>query len=206
MSPDPTDLEPADVAALTAVDPAGLATLQARLADDAAAADLLDVAFRTVDTPVGRLLLAATSAGLVRVAFEREGFDTVLTALATRLSPRVLRAPSRLDDAARQVEEYFARRRTAFDLPLDRSLSSGFRGVVQQFLPSIGYGRTLTYQQVAEQVGSPKAVRAVGSACATNPLPVVVPCHRVVRTGGGLGGYLGGLEAKTVLLELEGAA
>lgn len=195
-----------DLATLTAVDPAVLDTLHGRLVDDAADADLLDVAYRTVDAPVGRLLLAATPRGLVRVAFEREGFDAVLTALAARVSPRVLRSGRRLDDAARQLEEYFAGRRTAFELPLDHSLSSGFRGVVQRFLPSIGYGRTLTYQQVAEQVGSPKAVRAVGSACATNPLPVVVPCHRVLRTGGGLGGYLGGTEAKTSLLQLEQAA
>lgn len=198
--------DPADLDALTAVEPTRLVALHGRLADDAEQADLLDVAFRTVDTPIGPLLLAATSAGLVRVAFENEGFDDVLTDLAARLSPRVLRAASRLDLAARQIEEYFERRRTTFDLPLDRSLSRGFRATVQQFLPSIGYGRTLTYREVAERVGSPNAVRAVGSACATNPLPVVVPCHRVVRTGGGLGGYLGGLEAKTVLLELEGAA
>lgn len=198
--------DPADLDALTAVEPTRLVALHGRLADDAEQADLLDVAFRTVDTPIGPLLLAATSAGLVRVAFENEGFDDVLTDLAARLSPRVLRAASRLDLAARQIEEYFERRRTTFDLPLDRSLSRGFRATVQQFLPAIGYGRTLTYREVAERVGSPNAVRAVGSACATNPLPVVVPCHRVVRTGGGLGGYLGGLEAKTVLLELEGAA
>lgn len=199
-------LAPADLAVLTAVEPAALARLRHRLTDAAEAAGLLDVAYRTVDSPVGRLLLAATPEGLVRVAFETEGFDTVLEALAGRLSPRVLSAPARLDGVARQVDEYFAGRRTVFDLPLDRSLSHGFRGQVQRFLPSIGYGQTLTYQQVAERVGSPRAVRAVGSACATNPLPVVVPCHRVLRTGGGLGGYLGGLEAKKALLALEGAA
>lgn len=167
---------------------------------------LLDVSYRTVDSPVGTLLLAATPAGLVRVAFDREGFDSVLEALAARLGPRVLRAPARLDDAARQLEEYFAGTRTAFDLPLDRSLSTGFRGQVHVYLPQIGYGHTASYGEVATAVGSPRAVRAVGSACATNPLPVVVPCHRVLRSDGSVGGYLGGPQAKTTLLALEHAA
>jgi methylated-DNA-[protein]-cysteine S-methyltransferase len=108
-----------------------------------------------------------------------------------------------LDEAARQVEEYFAGTRHRFDLPLDYRLSGGFRRTVQQLLPSIEYGHTLSYKQVAELVGNPKAVRAVGTACATNPLPVVVPCHRVLRTDGALGGYIGGLDAKTTLLALE---
>lgn len=167
---------------------------------------LLDVAYRTVETPVGTLLLAATPAGLVRVAYAREGFDTVLESLATRLGPRVLRAPGRLDGAARQLEEYFAGTRTRFDLPLDRTLSTGFRGRVHAYLPEIGYGSTASYGDVATAVGSPRAVRAVGSACATNPLPVVVPCHRVLRSDGALGGYLGGPQAKTTLLALEHAA
>lgn len=167
---------------------------------------LLDVAYRTVGSPVGTLLLAATNTGLVRVAFEREDFDTVLTDLAARLGPRLLLAPQRLDPAARQLEEYFVGSRTAFDLPLDRSLSSGFRGQVHAYLPQIGYGHTQSYGEVAAGVGNPRAVRAVGSACATNPLPVVVPCHRVLRSDGGLGGYLGGAAAKTTLLELEHAA
>ena len=188
------------------VESADLDRLHTRLEHDAAAAGLLDVAYRTLDTPVGTLLLAATPAGLVRVAFEREGLDAVLATLAERISPRVLRAPARLGAPARQLEEYFAGTRRAFDLPLDHRLSAGFRLAVRQALPGIGYGHTLTYREVAELVGNPKAVRAVGSACATNPLPVVVPCHRVLRSDGTLGGYLGGLDAKTTLLTLEGAA
>jgi methylated-DNA-[protein]-cysteine S-methyltransferase len=189
--------------AATAEDLAGLHRLLELRAEQEG---LLDVAYRTLDTPVGVLLLAATPVGLVRVAFEREGFDTVLESLATRLGPRVLRAPHRLDAVATQLGEYFTGNRTTFNVPLDRSLSRGFRGQVHAFLPRIGYGRTASYQEVAAMVGSPTAVRAVGSACATNPLPVVVPCHRVLRSDGSLGGYLGGPEAKQTLLNLEHAA
>jgi methylated-DNA-[protein]-cysteine S-methyltransferase len=167
---------------------------------------VLDVAYRTIDSPVGSLLLAATEKGLVRVAFEREDHDRVLDLLATKVSPRILRAPARLDQAAFELDQYFAGARSAFDLPLDHSLSHGFRQVVQRYLPTIAYGHTQSYAQVARQVGHPNAVRAVGSACATNALPIVVPCHRVIRTDGTLGGYVGGLEAKTSLLELETAA
>ena len=180
--------------------------LHRRLEEGAARAGLLDVAFTTVSTPVGVLLLAATEEGLVRVAYAREDHEAVLQDLARRISPRVLRAPPRLAPAVRQLEEYFAGTRTRFDLPLDRSLSHGFRRLVQEHLPEIGYGRTESYGAVARSVGRPQAVRAVGTACATNPLPVVVPCHRVLRGDGGLGGYVGGLEAKTALLELEAAA
>jgi methylated-DNA-[protein]-cysteine S-methyltransferase len=183
-----------------------LSRLRHRLELAAEAGGLLDVAYTTIGSPVGTLLLAATPAGLVRVAYDREGHDGVLEALAQRLSPRVLRAPRRLDAAARELDEYFAGRRRAFDLPLDLSLSTGFRQLVQRHLPGIGYGQTRTYRQVAELVGNPKAVRAVGTACATNPLPVVVPCHRVLRSDGTPGGYVGGLAAKTTLLNLEAAA
>ncbi|MGB3953768.1 MAG: methylated-DNA--[protein]-cysteine S-methyltransferase [Brooklawnia sp.] len=187
------------------IEPDALERLHARLEVSAAEARLLDVAYRIIDTPVGQLLLAATDRGLLRVAFEREGFDEVLQTLATRVSPRILHSPSRLDQATSQFEEYFAGRLHHFDLPLDHRLSSGFRQKVQQYLPRIDYGHTLSYRQVAEQVGSPNATRAVGTACATNPLPVVVPCHRVLRSDGHLGGYIGGLEAKSALLTLEGA-
>jgi methylated-DNA-[protein]-cysteine S-methyltransferase len=180
-----------------------LATLYTRLVAQAEDEGLLDVAYRTVDTPVGTMLLAATPTGLVRVAYQREGLDAVLRNLAGKVSPRILRAPRRLDEAARQLEDYFAGRRTTFDLPLDLSLSTGFRRLVLAYLPAISYGQTASYQSVAAAVHNPKAVRAVGTACATNPLPVVVPCHRVVRSDGQLGAYLGGPEIKHRLLDLE---
>ncbi|WP_370345451.1 methylated-DNA--[protein]-cysteine S-methyltransferase [Catenulispora sp. MAP5-51] len=188
------------------VDPAAMARLHRRLAAAAEAERLMDVAYTVVDSPVGRLLLAATDKGLIRVAYATEDHDKVLQALADKVSPRILHAPGRLDEAAREVDEYFGHRRRVFDLPLDLSLSKGFRQLVQRHLPEIGYGQTRSYREVAELVGNPKAVRAVGTACATNPLPIVVPCHRVLRTDGTLGGYIGGLEAKTTLLELEAGA
>ena len=187
-------------------DPDTLLRLRHRLGLTAEAESLLDVAYTTIDSPVGTLLLAATPKGLVRVAYDIEDHDHVLSTLSQRLSPRVLRAPRRLDAAARELDEYFGRQRRVFDLPLDLSLSSGFRQLVQRHLPEIGYGQTRTYRQVAELVGNPKAVRAVGTACATNPLPVVVPCHRVLRADGTPGGYVGGPTAKQALLSLEAAA
>ncbi|WP_316574232.1 methylated-DNA--[protein]-cysteine S-methyltransferase [Nocardia canadensis] len=194
------------VAALSApVDADVLSRLHRRLEQRADAAGLVDVAYTTIDSPVGELLLAATPRGLVRVAYAGEDHDRVLEVLAQKLSPRILRAPRRLDDAARELGEYFDRRRRVFDLPLDLSLSHGFRQLVQRHLPEIEYGHTRSYREVAELVGNPKAVRAVGTACATNPLPVVVPCHRVLRADGSLGGYIGGAQAKTTLLELEAA-
>lgn len=183
-----------------------LSRLRDRLALAAEAAGLLDVAYMTVDSPVGTLLLAATPKGLVRVAYEVEDHDRVLETLTQRISPRVLRAPKRLDMAARELDEYFGKKRRAFDLPLDLSLSRGLRQLVQRHLPEIGYGQTRTYGQVAELVGSPKAVRAVGTACATNPLPVVLPCHRVLKADGTSGGYVGGPAAKMALLRLEASA
>ncbi|MEV4622355.1 methylated-DNA--[protein]-cysteine S-methyltransferase [Asanoa sp. NPDC049573] len=188
------------------VDTGTLDRLHRRLEREADTAGLVDVAYTTVDSPLGALLLAATAKGLVRVAYASEDHDQVLETLGRKLSPRILRAPRRLDDTARELDEYFAKRRTTFDLALDLSLSHGFRQLVQTHLPEIGYGQTRTYRQVAELVGNPKAVRAVGTACATNPLPVVIPCHRVLRADGTVGGYIGGLAAKTALLKLEAAA
>lgn len=188
------------------IEPGPTDALHARLAANAQRLGLLDVAYRFVDSPVGPLLLAATETGLVRVAFESEDFDAVLASLATKLSPRILLAPRRLDAVSVQLDEYFAGTRRRFDVAVDYALSSGFRQSVQQYLPLIEYGRTRSYKEVAESVGNPNAVRAVGTACATNPLPVVIPCHRVLRSDGSLGGYLGGLEAKSTLLELEHAA
>lgn len=183
-----------------------LAQLHRRVVRDAQRAGLVDVAYRTIDGPVGTLLLAATESGLVRVAFEREHFDRVLQTIAEKVSARILHSPGRLDDAARQLDEYFAGGRQSFDLPLDFALSSGFRQLVQRRLPTIGYGRTATYKQIAQAVGNPAAVRAVGTACATNPLPLVVPCHRVMRSDGTVGGYAGGVAAKRLLLDLERTA
>lgn len=195
-----------DVAAVldfTAVSGEQLAALHDRLETAAGGTGLLDVAYRTIDTPVGSLLLAATEEGLVRVAYAREGFDQVLDTLAAKVSPRILKAPKRLDVVAEELDEYFAGRRTRFDVPLDFAMSSGFRQRVQRHLPSIGFGHTQSYRDVATMIGNPTAARAVGTACATNPLPVVVPCHRVVRADGSLGGYIGGLDVKATLLTLE---
>jgi methylated-DNA-[protein]-cysteine S-methyltransferase len=183
-----------------------LSDLHARLAARAEDAGLLDLAYRTLATPVGTLLLAASPRGLVRVAYEREDHDRVLATLADQLSPRILAAPARLDRVARALDEYFTGRRTRFDVPLDLALAHGFRHDVLAHLADIPYGHTASYAEVARAAGSPKAVRAVGSACATNPLPVVVPCHRVVRSDGSIGEYVGGVAAKQTLLALEGAA
>jgi methylated-DNA-[protein]-cysteine S-methyltransferase len=180
-----------------------MARLHDRLAVRAEEEHLLDVGYRTVDSPVGSLLLAATDRGLVRVAFAGEGHDAVLEMLARQVSPRILRAPRRLDLAARELDEYFAGSRTGFDLALDLRLAHGFRLEVLQHLREIGYGATESYAVVAAAAGSPRAVRAVGTACATNPVPVVVPCHRVVRSDGTAGAYRGGPEAKLTLLALE---
>lgn len=190
---------------LPEIDPEATRRLHERLVTAAQRERLLDVAYRTLDTPVGTLLLAATEEGLVRVAYDREDHDAVLATLADLVSPRILRAPARLDGAATQLTEYFDGGRRRFELPVDFRLSRGFRRAVLAHLPEIGYGRTESYAQVAAAAGSPKAVRAVGTACATNPLPVVVPCHRVVRSDGSYGGYVGGADVKRTLLTLEAA-
>ncbi|AII08855.1 methylated-DNA-[protein]-cysteine S-methyltransferase [Rhodococcus wratislaviensis] len=194
------------VYALSTSDSAVEQNLRERLAALAAEAGLLDVAYRTLDTPVGSLLLAATDRGLVRVAFPNQDHDAVLQTLAEQISPRILRAPARLDRVAHEIDEYFLGERTSFDIPLDFRLSKGFRLEVLHHLPEIDYGHTASYAAVASAAGSPKAVRAVGTACALNPLPVVVPCHRVVRSDGSMGQYAGGPEAKSILLTLEAAA
>ncbi|WP_232506118.1 methylated-DNA--[protein]-cysteine S-methyltransferase [Microlunatus flavus] len=182
-----------------------LERLLGRLVAAADGRDEVDVGYRSVDGPVGPLLLAATPAGLVRVAFASEGEDAVLQELADRVSPRVLPLAGRLDETARELEEYFAGRRRRFDVALDWQLAGGFRRTVLGHLAvDVEYGRTTSYAGLAALAGSPRAVRAVGTACATNPLPVVVPCHRVVRSDGSMGRYRGGEEAKHALLELEG--
>jgi methylated-DNA-[protein]-cysteine S-methyltransferase len=185
----------------------GLYRLHHQLTVAAQAHGVLDVAYRVIDTPVGPLLLAATELGLVRVAYAAEDHNAVLQTLSDRLSPRVLHAPARLDRAAREIEEYFAGRRTVFDLALDWQLLSGFRATVLRHLVSdVPYGQTTSYSELAALAGGPAAFRAVGTACSTNPLPVVVPCHRVVRADGSRGGYLGGAAARRTLLAVEAAA
>jgi methylated-DNA-[protein]-cysteine S-methyltransferase len=194
------------LAALHDVAPEDVARLHDRLAATAAEEDLLDVAYRTVDSPVGELLLAATPQGLLRIAFDIEDHDSVLDRIAQTVSPRILRAPQRLDAVAHELDEYFAGRRRTFDVPLDLRLAAGFRREVLDHLSDVAYGRTVSYTELAAVSGRPRAVRAAASACATNPVPLVVPCHRVLRSDGTLGGYLGGLDAKRTLLALERAA
>jgi methylated-DNA-[protein]-cysteine S-methyltransferase len=175
------------------------------LAERAAAEGLLDVAYATVDSPLGPLVVATTPRGLVRLAYTGSGGeDEVVEELAGKLSPRILEAPERLDDARRELEEYFEGHRAGFDLPIDWSLAHGFSGKVLCQTARIGFGETSTYAEVASRAGSPRAVRAAGNALGANPIPVVVPCHRVLRTGGALGGYTGGVERKQFLLRLEG--
>jgi methylated-DNA-[protein]-cysteine S-methyltransferase len=201
MEPEAADL----FGALPEVDEAASARLHARLVAAAARDGILDVAYRTLDTPVGSLLLAATEEGLIRVAYPGQGHAAALGQLAERVSPRILNAPGRLDVVARQLDEYFARTRTAFDVPVDLRLATGFRRRVLEHLPSIPYGSTESYGQVAVAASSTRASRAVGSACAANPVPIVVPCHRVIRSDGTYGGYAGGPAAKRALLDLEAA-
>jgi methylated-DNA-[protein]-cysteine S-methyltransferase len=175
-----------------------------RLAARASAEGLLDVAYATADSPFGSLLLARTPQGLVRVGLPNQDADELLIDLATRVSPRVLEAPAQLDDARRELDLYFEGRLTEFDLPLDWQLSRDFRRRVLRAIARIPYGQTRSYTQMATSAGNERAVRAAGTACGTNPIPLVVPCHRVLRSGGALGGYGGGLPMKEELLRLEG--
>jgi methylated-DNA-[protein]-cysteine S-methyltransferase len=177
----------------------------ARLADAAAANGLLDVAYSMVDSPFGLLVVAATKKGVVRLSFDIESPDEVLEDLATRVSPRVLEAPGMLDDARRELELYFDGRLHRFEVPLDWRLTQGFRLSVLRATARVPYGSTSTYSEVAAKAGSPRAYRAAGTALATNPIPIIVPCHRILHSGGGMGGYGGGLQMKERLLKLEGA-
>jgi methylated-DNA-[protein]-cysteine S-methyltransferase len=179
--------------------------LAKRFADRAAAEGLLDVAYTTTDSPFGRILLASTRRGLVSVGLPNQDEESFLSRLAEQISPRVLESPARLDEVRRHLERYFEGDLHEFDLPLDWQLSHGFRRKVLRQTARIPFGQTRSYKEMAERAGSPRAVRAAGSALGSNPIPIVVPCHRVLRTGGGLGGYGGGLELKQELLRLEGA-
>ncbi|MET3860679.1 methylated-DNA-[protein]-cysteine S-methyltransferase [Dietzia sp. 2505] len=205
--------------------PADTDRLRERLAYEAQREGLVDVLVRPVGSPIGGLLLAATPRGLAYVAFEGEPRDEVLEMLAKKIGPRVVHAGAPgaptgapdgatgdadiarvLDDATTQIEAYLTGRRREFSLQLDTVLASGFRGLVQRRLPDVRYGHTATYREIATALDKPGAVRAVGTACATNPLPLVWPCHRILRSDGGLGGYRGGLEVKKRLLAMESAA
>ena len=164
---------------------------------------LLDVTYAQVDSPLGPLTAVTTPAGLVTLAYPDRPLDDVLAKIASEISPRILEAPARLDPLRRELDQYFKRRRQKFDHPIDWSLTRGFFREVLKATAGIRYGKVSTYAEVAAKAGNPKAVRATGNGLGSNPIPVVVPCHRVVRSGGGLGGYTGGLERKEFLLDLE---
>jgi methylated-DNA-[protein]-cysteine S-methyltransferase len=170
----------------------------------AAEEGLLDVAYATTDSPFGPLLLAKTRRGLVRVGLPNQDQDELLVDLSARVSPRVLEAPAELDEVRRELDLYFEGRLDSFDLPLDWQLSGGFRQRVLRAINRIPYGQTRNYTEMARKAGNERAVRAAGTACGSNPIPLVVPCHRVLRTSGALGGYGGGLPMKEGLLALEG--
>jgi methylated-DNA-[protein]-cysteine S-methyltransferase len=173
----------------------------ARRAEDE---DLVDVAYASVDSPFGPMLTAVTDEGLVTVVIDGDD-EAHLDRIAREISPRILESPARLDAVRRQLDEYFEGRRRDFDTPVDWRLVKGFSRKVLQATASIPYGRVSTYKDMAIQAGSPRASRAAGNALGSNPIPIVVPCHRVLHTGGGLGGYGGGLPMKKFLLELEGS-
>lgn len=188
--------------------PAGLDVAAAvrRATERAQAEGAVDIAYAEVESPLGPLVAAQTDHGLVRLAYEDwgGGLNVVLGDLADRVSPRIVEAPSELDGLRRQLDEYFAGQRRDFDVPIDWSLSHGFTQRILQAIWAIPFGETSNYRDVAAAAGNVKATRAAGNACGANPIPIVVPCHRVLRTGGGLGGYTGGVEKKETLLTLEG--
>jgi methylated-DNA-[protein]-cysteine S-methyltransferase len=176
-----------------------------RLTRRIGAEGLADVSYSTVESPFGALLLAATKRGLVRLAFPEESLDGMLERLARRISPRIVEARAPLDSVRRELDEYFEGQRRAFDVALDWTLVAPFARRVLRVTSHIPYGGVLSYAEVAADAGSPRGFRAAGNALGANPIPIVVPCHRVLRSGGALGGYGGGLERKRFLLELEGA-
>ncbi len=176
-----------------------------RLADRANEEGLVDVAYTTSDSPFGPLLLAATPRGLVKVSLPGHDPDEALEDLAARISPRLLEAPARLDEARRELDLYFEGKLTEFGLALDWQLSRDFRRRALRAIDRIPYGKTRSYTEIARSAGNERAVRAAGTACGANPIPIVVPCHRVLRTSGALGGYGGGLPMKEALLKLEGS-
>jgi methylated-DNA-[protein]-cysteine S-methyltransferase len=198
----------ADGASPERTDPTGAADAAAaagRLNRRIASEGLADVSYAPVDSPFGTMLLAATKRGLVRLAFPEEPVDSVLERLARRISPRIVATPAGLDTMRRELDEYFGGRRRRFELPLDWALVGSFGRRVLRVTAEIPYGGVLSYAEVAADAGSPRGSRAAGNALGANPIPIVIPCHRVLRSGGALGGYGGGIERKRWLLELEGA-
>ncbi len=197
-----TDLKSAvDAATAGGLD---LDALSAAVGRRAAAEGLLDLAYAEVDSPLGRLLAVATPRGLVHLGYPNRPVDAQLEELAERISPRIVETPAELDPVRRQLDEYFAGHRRDFELDLDWQLSSGFARTVLERTAAIPFGETRTYGEMAAAAGSPRAFRAAGTALGSNSIPIVVPCHRVLRAGGGLGGYGGGLDVKRELLTLEG--
>jgi methylated-DNA-[protein]-cysteine S-methyltransferase len=176
-----------------------------RVSERAAEEGFADISYAPVESPFGTLHAATTKRGLLRVAFPEESVESVMEALARRLSPRIVEAPASLDAVKRELEEYFAGRRRRFDLALDWALIAPFGRRVLEMTAAIPYGGHLSYAEIAAEAGSPRGARAAGNALGANPIPIVIPCHRVLRSGGALGGYGGGLERKRFLLELEGA-
>jgi len=163
------------------------------------------LSYAPVDSPFGTLHAAVTRRGLVRVAFPEEHPDTMLERLARDLSPRIVQAPSMLDPVRRELDEYFSGRRREFGLDLDWALIGPFARRVLKMTAAIPYGAHLSYGEVAAEAGSPRGARAAGNALGSNPIPIVIPCHRVLHAGGRLGGYGGGLDRKRYLLALEGS-
>ena len=184
--------------------PLDLDGLRAELARRAAHEGVLDVAYGVADSPLGPLTVIVTDRGLIRLSYAHEAIDEQLDEIATRVSPRILAAPERTDPVRRQLDEYFAGGRRRFEVPIDWRLVRGFAGDVLRATARIPFGSVSSYRAVAANAGSPNAYRAAGNALGSNPVPIVVPCHRVLHTGGGLGGYTGGLERKRYLLQLEG--
>lgn len=182
-----------------------LERLRVTLAERAGEAGLLDVAYGTYDSPLGTLTVFVTPRGLVRLSYPGEPVEAQVDELAAIISPRVLAAPAQTDLVRHQLDDYFRGKLTTFDVPIDWRLVRGFAGAVLQATARIAFGALSTYREVATQAGSPNAYRAAGNALGSNPVPIVVPCHRVVHAGGGLGGYTGGLDRKRFLLHLEGA-
>jgi methylated-DNA-[protein]-cysteine S-methyltransferase len=173
------------------------------LAQRASAEDTVDITYAVTDSPVGRLLVAVTSVGVLRIAFEREHHDEVLSSLANRISARILQSATHTDHIRRELDEYFAGTRAAFTLTIDWALVAGFQRSILDAANHLLYGSTVSYAEIASAAGNSKAVRAAGTALGKNPIPIVIPCHRILRANGTLGGYLGGTEAKALLIETE---